>query len=147
MSVNKIELIIFTQSTTVVGLVSSLLGLHRCDLLICLSTHELFEVEKKIITSAIKNTIVFHSFADFLTDAEMEYCDQFADRMIANKYKHRSIELLSEYYSQIKLLKNYIVKQNVMKMYKYDKCHLLNSDLGVDKHIWMGVGVNPLKSL
>ena len=55
---------------------------------------------------------------------------------IVNTYKHRQIDLLGEYYRQIMILKNQTVKNNLERMYKISNCHILNSDLGIDRSTW-----------
>lgn len=130
--------VVLSQSCTIEKLNSVLADLQCYKSVICLSTHHFFQYERKIIADTISTQVIFHQFADFLTDVEMEACDIKADGLIVKKYNYRNIKLLGEYYENIKRIKNTTVIMNLENLYVVDKYYILSDDLGIDIDAWKG---------
>lgn len=103
---------------------------------IVLSTYYLFDIERQEILSKVSNInidIKFKTFADFINEEEMYFCDEKADDLVFEKYQKRDYKILNEYYKNIKQLKNEIILKNIKKEFEINKIFLLSDDLGIDK--------------
>lgn len=95
------------------------------------STHLLFRNEQEFIKKLVPNS-EFLTFADFLTDKEMEECD-------LNSYIKEKKQL-NKYYEEIKKEKNRIVIKNINLNYNVKNGYILSDDLGIYKPIWLEYG-------
>jgi len=129
--------VVFTQSSSIRDLKKFLGSIDCHESILCLSTHSLFDGERKELIEDVVADLIFYSFVDFLTDSEMERCDIDADRNIIRDFGFRDEKKSNNYYDEIKRLKNALVKTNLQKRFNYDKCYLLNDDLGIQSGIWL----------
>ena len=104
-----------------------------------LTTHHLFNTERTFIRDAVQKKIIFKSFADFLTDKEMEWCDKKASSLEKKMSLPQHLRLRG-YYTSIKEVKNKLVYKNLKKNFFPKKCFLLADGLGIDKNFWIGNG-------
>lgn len=104
------------------------------DRLVILSTHRLFPFEKEIINSIFTVT-EFITFAELLTDRDMEWCDKKAFDLIGGNKIYSGD--LSIYYDCIKQLKNEVVYNKLKKRYGKFEGYLCADDLGISKKVWL----------
>ena len=127
----KTNLVILTQNVKLESLVKVKSILDSRYLTVLVTTHLLFENELKTIHH-ILGDFTSLSFADFLTDREMEQCDY-------NAYSQEKDEL-SAYYSEIKKEKNRLIISKISKRYDAAKKILACDDLGIDVEEWTNAG-------
>ena len=132
----KINLIIFTITTKSLIIQETIKSINNDYPIYLLSPHIAFENEINKIKKSIKNDLCFISIYEFISQREMEYCDIEADTIILNKYSSRSGKL-TEYYSQIKKLKNQIILKNVQTKFEIIDKYILANDLGIDDSVWI----------
>ena len=89
---------------------------------IIITTHFLFENERKFLESLFIN-IDFYTFADFLSDTEMEKID-------LESYSSSSIPY-EEYLKNIKKKKNILVISKVVSQFQQGKRYIFSDDLGI----------------
>ena len=99
------------------------------------TTHFLFENERSRLISLF-GRCRFHTFADFLSDAEMAECDITA-------YTSKNIPY-GDYLAGIKRRKNEIVCRRVLEKYPDSKRYILSDDLGIDLSVWRKRGFRKL---
>jgi len=88
MKKEKINILVFTQSTPLDLVVNSIKFTKNLFNFLLLSTHKLFETERREIQNNVNKTIAFKTFADFLTDEEMARCDTTAYEEISKNYNN-----------------------------------------------------------
>ena len=103
---------------------------------IFLTTHLLFDNEKRYLESLYSNCL-YIKFADFLSDDEMQACDEDA-------YSEEQ-QNTAEYYDVIKQLKNSIVIRKVLDKYKNIKGYICSDDLGIYEKLWLDAGFERLE--
>lgn len=103
---------------------------------IFLTTHMLFDHEKSYLESLFTNCY-FLKFADFLSDEEMEACDE-------NAYLIEK-ENESEYYNVIKRMKNELIVRKVNDRFENINGYIFSDDLGIDEKVWIDAGFKRLK--
>lgn len=103
--------------------------------IIVLSTNRMFLNERNIIEKYI-NVLSYETFAENLTDEEMEACDKRAYHDIQNEIP-LIYEYLPSYYALTKKYKNEIVRDNIIKKYGSIQMFILANDLGIDLDVWM----------
>ena len=107
---------------------------HSDDENYFLTTQLLFSNETEYIKGLFPNCH-FKTFADYLTDEEMESCD-------VNAF-YEGIEN-QEYIKKIKRLKNKKVIQNFFEKYNVDNGFIISDDLGIDSEAWVSAGFRKL---
>lgn len=105
---------------------------------IILTTCVLFENEKTIISGIIKNA-EYYTFADYLSDYDMQQCDE---RAFSNQLRDHD-----EYVEHVKYEKNKLVCEKVNKQYGPIHGYLLSAkeDLGICEKVWLNYGFKMLK--
>ena len=98
---------------------------------IIITTHFLFENERKFLESLFIN-IDFYTFADFLSDTEMEKID-------LESYSSSSIPY-EEYLKNIKKKKNILVISKVVSQFQQGKRYIFSDDLGIELKAWERMG-------
>jgi len=136
---NNINISLFSQSADKDLIIKSLKEITNGLKTICLSTHKLFDLEKKELQLKTGKELEFFSFYNFINEEEMIWCDTEADRIILEKYKTRA-KRLNEYYEKIKELKNQVILGNLKKDYIFQESLLLSDDLGIHSDIWINDG-------
>ena len=96
------------------------------------STQFVFENEREIIDNALGVKCEYLDFADLITDAERQKCDEDAFSPTPKG--------LGTYYITIKRLKNEIIINNLLKKYPSNNLLLVCDDLGIDKMSWLNAG-------
>ena len=140
---NSINLVIFSLSTSEGSLVSALKSVDQeGEQLFCLSPHLVFDHERNRICQQVGREVFFVSFYEFISQEEMEYCDQEADSRIVNEFGRRQGKM-AMYFSLIKQIKNEIIFKNINKRYALNKKIILADDLGIDGEIWCRNGFVP----
>ncbi len=126
-------LFIFTQHLKLDSFTEIVKKIPACEEAIFLTTQFLFENERAFLCTVFPKCI-FHTFADFLTDAEMAKCDEDAYIPSDREFSH--------YEDRLRKQKNEIVSQNFLKKYaeSVSKMYLLSTDLGIDADVWEAAG-------
>ena len=101
-----------------------------------LTTHYLYENERAQIDSMFSES-TYKTFADFLSDEEMAIIDN-------NSYTSAKMDV-DEYITNIKISKNLLVLEKVLKAYRTDKLYILSDGLGIDKSTWEKYGFKYIK--
>jgi len=101
------------------------------DKVVFITTQHLFEYEREYLQS-IFHRVEFHSFANLLTDDEMERCDIEAYQVQCNS--------TAQYYSKIKELKNEAIVNKVDLIFRTNKKIIASNDLGIDATVWLNHG-------
>lgn len=103
--------------------------IYNSDELIFLTTHFLFDSERKYITQLFSdNKITFVKFADFLSDEENKLCDESS-----YNEKQKSVSI---YYEVIKRNKNILILNKIKSLYGTFTGYLLSDDLGIEASVW-----------
>ncbi|MDC1307030.1 hypothetical protein N8Z40_03425 [Pseudomonadales bacterium] len=126
----KITLIVFSLTTSLEDLISIISSRPVNEMVLCLSPHVVFDYELKIIRNQVSTLPIFTSFYQYISEAEMIYCDVQADQIIQERFGDR-MGRLEWYFDQIKLLKNEIIYKNIKSRYDIDQCYVLAEDLGI----------------
>ena len=105
---------------------------------VIITTHFLFENERKFLESLFVN-IDFYTFADFLSDTEMEKID-------LESYSSSSIPY-EEYLKNIKKKKNILVISKVVSQFQKGKKYIFSDDLGIELKAWERMGFKSLRSI
>ena len=132
----KINLIIFTITTSSLEIQKTIKLIDNKYPIYLLSPHIAFENEINTIKKDSNFELHFISFYEFISQKEMEYCDSEADKIILSKYGSR-LGKLTEYYNQIKKLKNQIILKNIHSKFKVIDKYILADDLGIDSSVWI----------
>lgn len=100
------------------------------------STQFVFENEREIVDNALGVKCEYMDFADLLSDAERQKCDEeaFDD----------SLQSLGQYYDRIKKLKNERILAHIAERYPCDNRLLVCDDLGIDSMVWEVNGYKPV---
>lgn len=112
-----------------------------------LSTHYLFENEREMLSELISDNIEIHTFAEFLTDSEMEECDTLATLHLKEKIPDEAVKenynvLFMDLSSKNKNIK---VWQKLKQQGGFGKIYFYEG-LGINKSFWEGLlGVNLTK--
>lgn len=123
----KVNVLVFTQNLKLQSL-EQLKSLIARDLpIVLVTTHKLFLNEIEQIKGIIGEFCEL-TFADLITDSEMERCDVIAYERIKSS--------VGEYYDEIMRLKNQTVLENLLLKYDAKTKFLLCDDLGVDAEVW-----------
>lgn len=122
-----INIFVFSQNLKLESLAKYSKLSSTNDKVIFLTTHHLFENEIEFLSNIYHNPI-FHCFADFLTDDEMEKCDNEA--FVSNKKDY------NKYILNIKKMKNKIVLKKILEKYDVSNKYILSDDLGIDLNTW-----------
>ncbi len=96
------------------------------------STQLVFENEAAIISEQLGTKCIFVNFTDLMTDADFERCD-------VDAYT-KGLRDVSQYYAQIKQLKNQKVVERLLAKYPSDNRLLVCDDLGLDEDTWLKKG-------
>lgn len=103
-----------------------------------LSTQFLFENERGVIDELFEVNCKYLTFADLLTDKEREECDKDAFRP-----KKQGQDVMA-YYTDIKILKNQRIIENLLKGGEYKHKIIVCDDLGIYKPAWVEKGFVPV---
>lgn len=101
------------------------------------STQYVFENEREIINKALGAECKYLDFADLLNDEGRQKCDEDA--------YNPSLRYVTDYYNEIKRLKNERIVNQLTKNYPCDNRILLCDDLGVDKDVWVSKGYKEVR--
>ena len=96
------------------------------------STQLVFENEAAFISEQLGSKCIFVNFTDLMTDADFERCD-----VDAYNVGQRSV---AEYYAQIKLLKNQVAVERLLKRFPCSNRLMVCDDLGIDEDPWFEKG-------
>lgn len=96
------------------------------------STQLVFENEKAIICEQLGTKCTFVNFTDLMTDVDFEQCDVDA---YSEDQKN-----VSQYYAQIKQLKNQTAIKRLIDRYPCENRLLICDDLGLNKESWLEKG-------
>lgn len=130
-----LKVILITQNVELYSMEKLQKKITKRDKVFILSTHKLFFYEQEFINSILP-VIGFATFAELLSDVEMEWCDKKAYEIIQKKDGD-----LTQYYEQIKTLKNEIVFRKLEERYgKNIVGYLCADDLGICEKVWLKNG-------
>lgn len=96
------------------------------------STQFVFENEREIIDEALGSKCEYVDFADLISDAERQKCDEEAFEPIPND--------VGTYYTIIKKLKNEVIVKNLLDKFPCNNLLLICDDLGIDDTPWLKAG-------
>lgn len=125
------QIILFSAHLKLESLQEILAKVNKNDDCIFLTPHMLFPYETEYIRSLHSNS-KFVSFADILTDKEMENIDDEADDIGGHN--------VWKYYDEIKLKKNEYLVKKVNSIFKYETGYILCDDLGIVENVWIDNG-------
>ena len=129
------NIVVITQNVKLESLTSVKDQLQTGSVLI-VSTQFVFENEREIIDRALGVKCEYIDFADLLSDAERQKCDEeaFDD----------SLRSVGQYYARIKALKNERIVACIEARYPCGNRLLVCDDLGIDGAVWEAKGYNPV---
>lgn len=122
-----VNVFLFTQNLVLESLKRYQGLASKTDTNVFLTTHFLFENERGYIKTLFNNC-VFRTFADYLSDGEMEKCD-------IQSYTHDGIKY-NDYLLNIKKNKNLLVAQKIISEFPNSKKYVLSDDLGIYLGVW-----------
>ena len=128
--------IVFSQNLILDSLVifAEKIEYDKTGTVIFVTTHLVLENEREFIKRIFGNCI-FLTFAECTSDKINEECDK-------NAYNSTKDKRVSDYYNEIKKLKNEAVANEVEKRFKYYSGYLVSDDLGIDRDVWIKRGYN-----
>lgn len=128
-----ISIIVFSQNLKLDSL-EPVVHKIKSEKVLFVTTQLLFDFERRKIERFFKKpaAVRYLTFADFLTDAQMEACDVQAFR--------QNVKNLEEYYDKIKELKNERIVQKLKQRYGDFKGYILSDDLGICLKTWLRHG-------
>lgn len=108
---------------------------------VLLTTHYLFQNERQRISTLFTGDVLIHTFADFLSDNEMEYCDNQATEILAELYSEEHVrDRYNYFFTELSMkFKNKKVYENLNKIYNYKKIYFM-SGLGISAEFWNSTG-------
>lgn len=130
------SIIVFSQNLKLESFRKISLREKKENKIIFLTTHFLFENERKYLTELFFD-VEFYTFADFLTDEEMEECD-------VSSFSSREMEYQT-YLATLKKKKNAIVADKILEKYPDSNKLILSDDLGISIDIWRKRGFRYFK--
>ena len=130
------NILVISQNLKLKSLTSVKKELAQGSVLI-VSTQFVFENERNIIDSALGVKCEYRDFADLLSDAERQKCDEDA-------YHTEQCDV-TVYFAEIKRLKNEGIARRVLKEYPCKNRLILCDDLGIDENAWIGHGFRKVK--
>ncbi len=125
------NVIVITQNLKLESLSSIKGELVNGDVLI-VSTQFVFGNEQEIIDNALGVKCQYVDFADLISDAERQKCDEEAFDPIPNN--------VGAYYAIIKEKKNEVIVNNLLVKYPSKNLLLVCEDLGIDEIPWLKAG-------
>ena len=125
------NIIVITQNLKLASLAFIKSELANGDVLI-VSTQFVFENEQELIDSILGVKCQYLDFADLISDAERQKCDEDAFDPVPNS--------LGRYYAIIKEKKNEIVVNNLLERFPCKNLLLVCDDLGIDETPWLNAG-------
>ncbi len=123
------NIVVITQNVKIPSLSSLRNVLKAGTETLVVSTQFIFENEAEQIRQALNTGCEFRNFSDFLTDADWDRCDTEAYTV--------DVRNTSEYYKEIKRLKNRSVVEKILKDYPCNNRLLVCDDLGLDEEVWL----------
>ena len=108
--------------------------LHGSVLIV--STQFVFENERNIIDNILGVKCEYVDFADLLSDAERQKCDEEAFDVF--------LRSVGQYYARIKTLKNEQIVAHISERYPCGNRLLVCNDLGIDGAVWEAKGYKPV---
>lgn len=131
------NILVITQNLKLESLASIKKELVPGNCLI-VSTQFVFENEQEIINNALGVKCEYVDFADLISDAERQLCDERA-------YSGQQ-GWVGAYYNEIKRLKNEAIANHLMNRYPCNNKLLVCNDLGVFKDAWLALGFREVKA-
>lgn len=130
--------ILFTQKLKIESLNALKGRFSQDDKIVCLTTHDPFKYEVEQIESILGNCI-YLSFADLLSDEEMEMID-------TNAHTATTRDVV-EYCDNMKTMKNALVYEKLTQRFGKVRGYLFtyNNDLGVKDSVWINGGFKRVK--
>ncbi len=136
----SISLVIFSLSVPDKELAAAIRSITPGDAPVyCMSPHVPFDVEKIRIQELADREVIFISLYEFISQAEMEYCDRHADELMLEEYGTREGNL-ERYYNKIKQLKNDVILKNILLKFELEDKLILADDLGLTDDVWIKRG-------
>lgn len=126
-----ISIFLFSQNLILNSLEMFQEIMKKSEKTVILTSHKLFYYEQKYISS-IAGDCEFITFADCLTDAELEKCDHDA-------YSTKQKDVF-EYWEDVKEEKNKQIFKSIAKQYGNVEGYILSDDLGIDESVWIRKG-------
>jgi len=136
---SKVNLVVFSQTTELSDITAIIRNRNSAVPFLVLSSHKPFETERDTILRNVEQRVMFKSFADFLTDEEMSYCDTHSYDVELEK-SDPEMPSLRRYYERIKREKNALILEKIQKEYKLAERYLCADDLGIALDVWLGQG-------
>ena len=131
----KINIYVFSQNLKLKSIKNfNYLGKNTIN--VFLTPHYLFQNEREFLEKCFDNCI-YRCFADYLTDEEMEFCDEEA--------YIKSNKNCVTYPIYIKKIKNELILSNLNKEFSQYNGYILSDDIGIDKEVWDISGFKTLK--
>ena len=129
------NIVVITQNVKLTSLSAIRDSLCPGSVLI-VSTQFVFENERIIIDNALSVKCEYVDFADLLSDAERQKCDEDAFDV--------SLRSAGQYYARIKALKNERIVAHIEEQYPCGNRLLVCDDLGIDGAAWEAKGYKPV---
>jgi len=129
------NIVVITQNVKLASLSAIRDNLCPGSVLI-VSTQFIFENERIIIDNALSAKCEYVDFADLLSDAERQKCDEEAFDV--------SLRSVGQYYARIKALKNERIVAHIEEQYPCGNRLLVCDDLGIDGAAWEAKGYKPV---
>lgn len=130
-----VNIVVFTQNVILKSLEKLAGNINSSSETVFVSTQMLFDYERRYLETLF-GKCTFLKFADFLTDEENEKCDFEA---------YKSTISVDEYYSNIKILKNKFIVQELLSRYSSYKGYLCSDDLGIEESVWLQNGFEKIQ--
>lgn len=130
------NILVITQNLKLESLASLKNELFPGSALI-VSTQFVFDNEREIIDNALGVKCEYVGFADLISDAERQKCDEDAFDPIPDN--------VGAYYAIIKNRKNEIIVKNLLAKYPCKNLLLLCDDLGIDETPWLNSGFKKVR--
>ncbi len=138
----RVRLYVFSLTVDWVRLGKELTASGRSRICV-LTPHHLFPDERRRLAGMGVAECEFRTFHDLLDVADMEHCDEKADRLVVAAHGGRSgrDDLVGIYYATLTRLKNQLALKKLQAVFEVEGGAVLCGDLGIVPEVWQQSGL------
>ncbi len=136
----RVRLLVFSLTVARESLRAELASVPPGESACILTPHWLFPAERECLEQGSAVACHYRTFHDLLEVADMERCDEEADRQVAARAARRE-DRITEYYATLTRLKNRRLAERIGGEFEVQGGAVLCGDLGIDVAVWREFGL------
>lgn len=137
----RVRLHVFSITVDWPGLEAELKMVGAGETVGVLTPHQLLPVERARLDRGCAGEVVTRTYHDLLDVADMEFCDEEADRLTVAEHGAREGRV-GEYYAAILRLKNERAAERLRAEFDVAGGAVWSGDLGIEPAVWLGLGLD-----